>query len=1747
GHLEVTDLAGNGETLTVSEMTGNMRFSVPGRNYSYNYNSITALPLDVSLAGIDSITINTRGGNDILLINSFVQQLPGLTINGGIGNDIISFNGDITFQADADLHIDLQDDAPAPGTDQINVSNNTNLILSGQGNIVMKVSRNIVINPGASLLTVNGNILMEANNQMVPTAENFSGISILNAIIEITGDGQMSINGKAGATTGSNHGIRVESGGDIIAGTSGQMMLEGTGGNSSSGNAHGINVNGAGSTISSHGADVVLSGFGGGTASGDANSGVDVNMSALISAGGSGLVIVQGTGGNSSGSNNNGVRVISGGMITSSGNDVTVTGIGKGTSNANISNGVSILLGGMITAGNMGVVTVNGTGGVGTGTSNNGIHVNGVGSAIQSSGGDVFVTGAGGGTGTSSVNMGISVTGSGKIAPGGMGDLFVEGTGGLVSGSTNYGINISQAGSLITSNGGNVNVLANGGGVDASSFNLGLAVQGATLSAGGTGIVNAEGYGGTSSGGTNHGVYVRNPQSLITSSGGDVIVSGYAGGTGSANIGLVLDNEGVISAGSNGNVFVNGTSSPTGSNLNRGIYLSGLNTMITSEGGNVTVVGQGTGTGAAGSSNGLLLVTQGMITAGGSGTVSVTGTGGGGTGPNNSGISIQNANTTIASSGGNVVVTGLGGGMSTSSSNYGVEMMSGSILTSGANGMLDVIGTGGATSGNANLGVVLTGNNTRITSSGGDINVTGTGGGSGTSGSNYGVYVLNAAKIFPGGNGHAVIQGQGGTASGASNSGVYLTGAGSQITSANGNVTVTGTGGGSMGSAMNAGVLVDASASIGASGIGNTTITGQGGNTTGNSNYGVFVSNGNAMITASQGDINIMGQGGGNGTSGFNFGVNISTQGIVDANGSGKIFISGSGGISSGASNVGIALGGPGASVLSDTGNITMIGEEGGGSSGLGFLMSAGTTVSSVAGGIKVSANTVDIFGNIQASSLDTTQLFPYDAGIRIELSNSANVTGGPLRLSDTKLDMISTGVLTIGHPTCDTILVEIPVTRSTTTDVYLITSGDVIFNPGTINTNGGNLLLDPGPSPMAVKPITSGLEITMDTLSFGSDLAIVINGPLVDVQYHQLHVNGTIDLTGVDLVLSGGYTPLETDSFVIVNNDAMDMIIGTFNGLAEGDTIIDVLGDTLDATITYVGGDGNDVVIRMIQPCLSPSDIVISSSTDTACVGTMITLELASGNLGGATEWQWYSNGCGTNTEGTGTSIMVTPTDTTTYYVRGEGGCVINDECVSKTIVIHPFPDATIYQEFPDTCYYTDRLFRPDSPEIPGATYNWDFGPTAIPTSASGYGPHIVYYTVPGVKNVELVIHPNADGAQCADSSTVAFTIFNCPGQLVGDVMSEAGSPIANVNVRLFADTDTNGIADNNMAIRSVFTTSLGLFAMASLTPGHYVLVQTQPAGWVSFDDQDTSDDGDVVTNSDSLDNIIPLTIVPREEDEDNKYVERPAPGTITGVVFQDFDLDQFPDAGEGLNGITVQLFKDANTNGVADTIVPLATMVTAGNGNYSFPNIPVGHYVLVENQDPGFISIKDFDASNDADVVPNTNMTNDTLPVTLTNGETDAHNYFIDVPSCGIVVTNTLDDGPGSFRQALACAGVGDTIHFLPALSGMTIEIISDPLMLTSDVVVESMLSPQVILSSQIEGLFHIEVNAAVELRGVTVISGLSQGNTGAAFENHGNLTLHNTTIIRNPLFASGEYLIRNHPGAELTFSGECFMERD
>ena len=88
-------------------------------------------------------------------------------------------------------------------------------------------------------------------------------------------------------------------------------------------------------------------------------------------------------------------------------------------------------------------------------------------------------------------------------------------------------------------------------------------------------------------------------------------------------------------------------------------------------------------------------------------------------------------------------------------------------------------------------------------------------------------------------------------------------------------------------------------------------------------------------------------------------------------------------------------------------------------------------------------------------------------------------------------------------------------------------------------------MLLIPGSAAsVSVEKVGNDVNLsTFGTLSFvnGSDFAIAINGTTVDTQYQQLNVVGQVKLTGVDLALSGIFTPPSLQQFVIVNNDGND------------------------------------------------------------------------------------------------------------------------------------------------------------------------------------------------------------------------------------------------------------------------------------------------------------------------------------------------------------------------------------------------------------------------------------------------------------------------------------------------------------------------------------------------------------------------------------------------------------------------------
>lgn len=88
---------------------------------------------------------------------------------------------------------------------------------------------------------------------------------------------------------------------------------------------------------------------------------------------------------------------------------------------------------------------------------------------------------------------------------------------------------------------------------------------------------------------------------------------------------------------------------------------------------------------------------------------------------------------------------------------------------------------------------------------------------------------------------------------------------------------------------------------------------------------------------------------------------------------------------------------------------------------------------------------------------------------------------------------------------------------------------------------------------------------------------------------------------------------------------------------------------------------------------CQLPSTPVITATSTNICQNDSVIVTI-SGNLNHATNWIWYESGCGIGSVvGQGDTITLHPNQSSTFYVRGEGGCVTNGSCSSITIAVSP------------------------------------------------------------------------------------------------------------------------------------------------------------------------------------------------------------------------------------------------------------------------------------------------------------------------------------------------------------------------------------------------------------------------------------------------------------------------------------------
>jgi len=564
----------------------------------------------------------------------------------------------------------------------------------------------------------------------------------------------------------------------------------------------------------------------------------------------------------------------------------------------------------------------------------------------------------------------------------------------------------------------------------------------------------------------------------------------------------------------------------------------------------------------------------------------------------------------------------------------------------------------------------------------------------------------------------------------------------------------------------------------------------------------------------------------------------------------------------------------------------------------------------------------------------------------------------------------------------------------------------------------------------------------------------------------------------------------------------------------------------------------------------LDPS--ITGAPVDTICSGDNEIFQAQNQGLGNVTyQWNFGSGASPPTATGIGPH-------TVTYTYNGTNGTigawviltVSFPGCASVTdtvshIHVNQTPNSSIMAPTDPLCYFRLRTFKPVAAQVPGYTYHWNFGYHASVPPTFGYGPFNVKYDTIGVKTVQLIVFANDPGASCGDTSTISFNVITCLGAVTGKVLDTLNAGVNSVNIKLFPDANLDGLPDLNAPFaKQGISNSNGIYSLPNVVPGHYVIVETQPPKYISKSDMDITNDMDTLMNINTNDNIIPTTVEAGEFDADNIFIEKKVDGIVSGFEFADFDSDLIVDSGEGLEGVTINLYNDVNHDGIPVAGNIINTKQTSAIGYFEFGNLPLGDYILVKVQPAGYEASQDIDISDDADVVPNSGMNDNIIPFTMTLGETDIDNYFIENQVCGQMVTNANDDGPGSLRYVLECAEEGDTIFFGPMLLNQTIHLNSSRIEIDSNLFVYSDLIPRIKIQSDISGAFLIDAGITAEFNNIDFISGLS-GYPGAQFENHGHLILWDIKITRNTLLTPNNPLIYNTGSATITIKGGIIID--
>ena len=192
-------------------------------------------------------------------------------------------------------------------------------------------------------------------------------------------------------------------------------------------------------------------------------------------------------------------------------------------------------------------------------------------------------------------------------------------------------------------------------------------------------------------------------------------------------------------------------------------------------------------------------------------------------------------------------------------------------------------------------------------------------------------------------------------------------------------------------------------------------------------------------------------------------------------------------------------------------------------------------------------------------------------------------------------------------------------------------------------------------------------------------------------------------------------------------------------------------MAGTYNCTVTIAGctSAAASTAVVVNTPSVAPTGI---TGTSIICNGVSTTLTLAGGTSGTGATAQWFTGSCGGTAAGTGNSITVSPSSSTTYFVRYNGTCNTTT-CASQLVTVNAIPTAPTISSNTPVCEGTSINLTSNT--ISGATYAWT-GPASFTSSSEDPSIASAAAAMAGTYNCTVTV---SGCASSTSSTTVAVT----------------------------------------------------------------------------------------------------------------------------------------------------------------------------------------------------------------------------------------------------------------------------------------------------------------------------------------------------------------------------------------------------